>query len=92
MNQIITTFQNITVRDIIDILLVTVVLFAAYTFFRETRAQQLVKGIIIIFVFSGLANVMNLYTINWMLSGAIAVGGVLSEVGRPSSISGFSMK
>ncbi len=76
MNQIITTFQNITVRDIIDILLVTVVLFAAYTFFRETRAQQLVKGIIIIFVFSGLANVMNLYTINWMLSGAIAVGVV----------------
>ena len=76
MNQIITTFQNLTVRDVVDILLVAAVLFGVYRLFRETRAQQLVKGIVLIFLFSGVTNYLRLYTINWLLSGAIAVGAV----------------
>ncbi len=76
MNQILQTFQNITVRDIVDILLVTVVLFSIYRLFRETRAQQLVKGIVLIFLFSGATSALRLYTIYWMLNGALAVGVV----------------
>lgn len=74
MNQIITSFQNLTVRDIVDILLVTLVFFSLYRFFRETRAQQLVRGIVLIFLFSGITSVLNLYAINWLLSGALTVG------------------
>lgn len=74
MNQFITSFQNLTVRDIVDILLVTLVFFSLYRFFRETRALQLVRGIVFIFIFSGITSVLNLYAINWLLSGALTVG------------------
>lgn len=74
MNQFMTSFQNLTVRDIVDILLVTLVFFSLYRFFRETRALQLVRGIVFIFIFSGITSVLNLYAINWLLSGALTVG------------------
>ncbi len=74
MNQIFTAFQNIQVRDIIDILLVALVIYAIFRFLRETRAQQLMRGIVLIFIFNGLAGWWRLYTINWILNGAITMG------------------
>lgn len=74
MNQIFTAFQNMQVRDVIDILLVALVFYGIFRFLRETRAQQLMRGIVLIFIFNGLAGWWKLYTINWLLNGAITMG------------------
>jgi diadenylate cyclase len=74
MNQILASFQNIQVRDVIDILLVAAVFYGIFRFLRETRAQQLFRGIVLIFIFNGLTGALRLYTINWILKGAITMG------------------
>ena len=38
------------IRDVIDIIVVAVVLYKVFTLIRETRAEQLIKGIFAIFV------------------------------------------
>ena len=73
MNQILASFQNIQVRDVIDILLVAAVFYGIFRFLRETRAQQLFRGIVLIFIFNGLTGALRLYTINWILNGAITM-------------------
>ena len=49
-NQIIYAFSNIRVFDIIDILVMAFIIYKAIGFFRESRAGQLLKGLIILFV------------------------------------------
>ncbi len=53
--------------DVIDIALVAVLLYFAIKFVRETRAAQLVKGIILLLVFYIIAIVFNLTTISFIL-------------------------
>lgn len=74
MGQWFANFQNITVWDIVDILLVTGIFYSMYRLFRETRAWQLFRGIILIIIFQAVTNMLNLYTINWFLNGAVTVG------------------
>ncbi len=67
-------FINIRIRDIIDILIVAVVLYKLFTLIKETRAEQLIKGIGILLVLTKLSEWAELYTINWILANAMTVG------------------
>src|SRR5665648_456397 len=67
-------FINIRIRDIIDILIVAVVLYKLFTLIKETRAEQLIKGIGILLVLTKLSEWAKLYTINWILANAMTVG------------------
>ena len=53
--------------DIIDIALVALILYYAIKFVRETRAAQLVKGILLFLVFFLIAYILNLTTISYIL-------------------------
>jgi diadenylate cyclase len=67
-------FINIRIRDIIDILIVAVVLYKLFTLIKETRAEQLIKGIGILLVLTKLSEWAKFYTINWILANAMTVG------------------
>ena len=67
-------FINIRIRDVIDILIVAVVLYKLFTLIKETRAEQLIKGIGILLVLTKLSDWAELYTINWILANAMTVG------------------
>ncbi|NMA49643.1 MAG: TIGR00159 family protein [Tissierellia bacterium] len=67
-------FINIRIRDVIDILIVAVVLYKLFTLIKETRAEQLIKGIGILLVLTKLSEWAKLYTINWILANAMTVG------------------
>ncbi|HEY8361688.1 MAG TPA: diadenylate cyclase CdaA [Tissierellaceae bacterium] len=69
-------FSNMRIRDIIDIIIVAVVLYKVFTLIRETRAEQLIKGIFAIFVFEKISGEgwLELYTINWILRNTMTVG------------------
>jgi diadenylate cyclase len=71
LNQVIYAVRHIRVFDILDILIIAYIIYKAISFFRESRAGQLVKGIIVLFVVYIIADWWNLVTVQWMLSKVI---------------------
>ncbi len=65
---LIATISNIRIFDLIDIMLVAMIVYYAIKFFRDTRAKQLVKGIILLFVIWVVAQLLDFITIKWMLT------------------------
>lgn len=67
-------FTNIGIRDIIDIAIVAFVFYKAYTLIRETRAEQLIKGIVVLLVATKASELLRLFTTNWILEKTMTVG------------------
>ena len=68
-NQIIYAISNYRiVFDTLDILIIAFIIYKAIDFLRDTRAGQLVKGIIILVVIYIVANWWELATLQWVLS------------------------
>lgn len=68
------TNLNVTWRDIIDIAIVTYFLYRLILLIRGTRAEQLVKGLIILLLAWIASGLLGLRTINWLLQGVMTVG------------------
>ncbi len=68
INQIIYAISHIRVFDILDILVIAFIIYKAIGFLRDSRAGQLVKGIVVLFVVYAIADWWNLVTVQWMLS------------------------
>ncbi len=64
----------IRISDFIDIFLVTVIIFYLIKWLQETRAMQLVKGIVLLFVIMVVSDWANLTVINYVLSAIVQVG------------------
>lgn len=62
------------VTDIIDILIVTYVIYKALKFIRDTRTIQLLKGIVILVVVMQVSRFMHLHTVHYLLSNAMQLG------------------
>ncbi len=65
---------DIRVTDVIDIIVVTLIVYKVFGFIRETRAQQLVKGIVLLIVAFVLSDILNLYALNWILKSMMTIG------------------
>lgn len=62
------------VSDVIDVAIVAFVVYKILCFIKETRAEQLVKGLLFLIVATILSDTFNLYTINWILEGTLTLG------------------
>ncbi len=60
--------QSFTVRDLFDIAIVTLIAYLVICLFRDSRAGQLVKGLILLAVFFFLSNVFKLQMVTSLLS------------------------
>lgn len=68
-NQIVYAVSSIRIPfDIIDILVIAYIIYKAIGFLRESRAGQLVKGIIILLVIYAIADWWELAILKWTLS------------------------
>ncbi len=61
-------------NDLIDIAIITIVIFWLIKVVKETRAMQLLRGIIMLFVILQLSDWFNLNVVNFVLSKTIEVG------------------
>ena len=61
---------------IFDVLIITVILYKILEWTKETRAFQVMKGIGLLFLFSVLARLLNLWTIYWVLNSILASGSI----------------
>ena len=66
--------------DTLDILIISFVFYQLLQFARKSRAGQLVKGILLILVFYGLAVMLNLKTVTWALNNVITIGFMAAVV------------
>lgn len=70
-NQVVYAIANWRIADIIDIAVIAYVIYQGIVFLRESRAGQLVKGLVILFMVFVIAKWWDLVTIQWALSKAI---------------------
>ena len=61
-------FLSITIIDLIDIILVTWIFYKVYQYFRETRAGQMLIGLIILLISSFIFNSLDLVAMSWLLN------------------------
>lgn len=73
------TIQNISVWAILDILVVSYIFYKGYMLIKETRAEQLLKGILLIVILIPISKLLNLTLLYWILNNTITIG-VLSIV------------
>lgn len=66
--------MSIKVTDVIDIVIVAYLLYRLLGFIKETRAQQLFRGILLIIAFFLVSEVFNLSLLNWLFTKLITVG------------------
>lgn len=66
--------MSIKVTDVIDIVIVSYLLYRLLGFIKETRAQQLFRGILLIIAFFLISEVFNLSLLNWLFTRLITVG------------------
>ncbi len=67
-NQLIYALSSIRIFDIVDILIMAYIIYKAIGFLRESRAGQLVKGLIILFAVYAIGLWWKLAVVNWVLN------------------------
>ena len=68
--------SEIGIFDVIDILIVAFVIYKILGFIVKTRAVQILKGVLVLIVALIVSDVLDLYTLNWICKGAVAMGAV----------------
>lgn len=68
--------SDVGISDVIDILIVAFVIYELLNLIKQTRAEQLVKGVMLLIIAMFLSDFFNLYTIHWILKGAVALGAI----------------
>jgi len=74
LEQVIEMFSNISIRDIIDMAIVAVVFYKLFMLIRETRAEQLIKGLIILLTATKVSEWSKLYVTNYILKNTMTLG------------------
>lgn len=65
---------RITISDIFEIIIIAVLVYYVMDWFKKTRAWTLVKGILVLLLFTGIAMVFQFNTILWLFKNTISVG------------------
>ncbi|ASS37532.1 diadenylate cyclase CdaA [Mogibacterium pumilum] len=66
--------SNFRLEDALDIAIVSYIVYKMIGFIRETRAMQLIRGLVIIVVAFFISDIFNLYLLNWLLKSLFTMG------------------
>ena len=61
-------------KDFIDVAIIAFIIYQILRFIRETRAEQLVKGLLVLIIVMIVAGLLELYTLNWLLRNFMQFG------------------
>lgn len=67
-------FPNITVTDIVEIIILSFLIYNVINWFMKTRAWTLVKGLMVLGLFTVIIVVFKFNTILWIIKNTISVG------------------
>lgn len=100
ISQILSTFSRFTLSSALDILIVTILFYSVLMLVRGTRADQVLRGVVVLFIlFSIMASLFRLTMVDWLVRNSPVVLLVaipiifqpelrraLEQVGRTSAI------
>lgn len=66
-NVLISLISGFGLFDLLDIAIVAFLIYKAIELFRETRAKQLIKGIIVVLLVWGFAEWLGMNSVNWLI-------------------------
>lgn len=66
--------RHITIINIIDILIVSYIFYKIFMLIRETRAETLIKGLVLVLVIMKISQIAGLITLYWIIEKTITVG------------------
>lgn len=91
-----------TITDAIEIIIIAILIYYIMDWFAKTRAWMLIKGILVLLLFAGLAMIFQFNTILWIFKNTISVGVIaviiifqpefrraLEQLGRRNFLSGL---
>lgn len=73
-------FAQFRIQDLLDILIISYVIFKLIQFTTNTRASQVVKGVVVLVLFFVISNILNLYTVSYLLNAFLVSGIVVAVV------------
>ncbi|MDP4117927.1 MAG: diadenylate cyclase CdaA [Bacillota bacterium] len=74
MNSVLDFLSRVKITDVIDVLIVTYVVYELIHLVSGTKAAQIIKGIAILFVITLISSLLQLNTVNYILRNTIQVG------------------
>lgn len=63
----------IRITDIIDIAIIAFVVYKLFSLLRDTRAEQVLKGFILVLIFASFADIFNLNAVSWLMNQFLTV-------------------
>lgn len=76
---VINTIKSINIFSVLDILVVSYIFYKAYNLMKETRAEQLLKGMLLLVLLIPISSFLRLNMLYWILSNTLTIG-VLSII------------
>lgn len=76
---IINTIKNISIWSVMDILVVSFIFYKIYKLMQETRAEQLLKGLVLVLILLPISYILKLDMLNFIINKTLTIG-VLSVV------------
>lgn len=68
---------RISVNDLVDILIVAYLFYKILRFIKDTRAEQLFKGVVILLIVTQISGIFKLHTLYWILVKILELGFIL---------------
>ncbi|MBQ3422524.1 MAG: diadenylate cyclase CdaA [Romboutsia sp.] len=65
---------SMRINDIVDILIVAYIFYKVFMFIKDTRAAQVLKGIILLLVATQISEILKLHTLYWLLVKSLDLG------------------
>lgn len=73
-NDMLSIVKNITILNIIDIVIVAYIFYKFYILIKQTRAEQLIKGLFFIVILMKGSELFGLVTLHWIIQSTFTVG------------------
>lgn len=84
MNSFLNGFSDavfqMTINDIVDISIVAYIFYKIFMFIKDTRAEQVFKGILLLLIATQLSNTFKLHTLYWILVNALDFGVIAALI------------
>lgn len=73
LSNVAATLSAMRWNDFVDIIIVSFILYNLFLLIKETRALQMLQGLIIILLFVVISRLLDLYLLTWILTGLTAL-------------------
>ena len=74
LDSLISTIHTIKILDFADMAIVAFIVYKIFSFIKDTRAEQLFKGVFLLILVTQLSSIFKLHTLHWILVNSLDFG------------------